>query len=120
MAKTLSSPVIRKTRRTFSEVHTNFSQPFWLRTTFEARHEDTEPGRVQEVDVIEVDDQADAAALDLSVESRPQLRGGVDVHGSSDVDDDDTLGCLRNLQLHLNSSFAGPGSTEPCHMSRLP
>ena len=73
-----------------------------------------------EVRVTGHDDQADAAALDLSVESRPQLRGGVDVHGSSDVDDDDTLGCLRNLQLHLNSSFAGPGSTEPCHMSRLP
>ena len=71
----------------------------------EAPDEDTEPGRVEEADALEVDDDPRLVGGGALLEDGTQLGGGVDVDLTRDGHDDDVLALgHRHAELHFGQA----------------
>src|SRR6478609_4903488 len=89
----------------------------------QAPDQDPEAGRVEERDVVEVDDEPGAPGSDLLVEDGAQLGRGVDVDFSGDRDDADVVLARRGHgQLHGRGSLCFLQVTSPtmCRDQGLP
>ena len=79
MANTLVSPVISNTLRMRLWVHTSERSPSWAAESLEPADEHTEAGGVEEVDALEVDDDAVLALADQLDQTLSEAGCGVHI-----------------------------------------